>query len=354
MSFSSSSLIKRSIVSRSDPACQTRDWHTELRDAFTHPRDLLRFLELDPELLPGAVSATQKFRLLVPRGYASLMRTGDPDDPLLRQVLPLDAELAEQPGFVMDPVGDHAATQTPGLLQKYQGRALIVATGACAVHCRYCFRRHFPYADQRGRLDAWNAITQYLVDDPNISEIILSGGDPLMLDDKVLSDLLSALEDIGHLRRLRIHSRMPVVLPSRVTPDLCDRLERSRLQVVVVIHANHPAEIRTRTASPLHRLRERGIQLLNQSVLLRGVNDRVETLRDLSEALFSQGVLPYYLHQLDQVQGAAHFAVPDRRAGELLDDVRSCLPGYLVPKLVREEADVPYKTPIAYTSRTHV
>ena len=347
MPFSSSSLIKPVIVSRSDPACQTRDWRAELRDAFTEPRDLLRFLELDPELLPGAVSAARGFRLLVPRGYASLMQIGDPDDPLLRQVLPLAAELKAQPGFVMDPVGDRAATHATGLLQKYQGRALIVATGACAIHCRYCFRRHFPYADHRGWHDDWNVITQWLVDAPDIAEIILSGGDPLMLDDEALSGLLSALEAIGHLRRLRIHTRMPIVLPSRITFDLCNRLEASRLQVVVVIHANHPAEIRACTASPLQRLRERGIQLLNQSVLLGGVNDGVELLRDLSQALFSQGVLPYYLHQLDQVQGAAHFAVPERRARELLNDLRRCLPGYLVPRLVREEAGVPYKTPIA-------
>ncbi len=346
-------MIKPVIISRSAHACQTGDWRAELKDAFTQPRDLFRYLDLDPQLLSGSVSAARGFRLLVPRSYASLMRTGDPDDPLLRQVLPLDAELMEQPGFILDPVGDRAATQTPGLLQKYRGRALIIATGACAIHCRYCFRRHFPYSDHRGRKDEWNTIAQHLAEDTDINEIILSGGDPLMLDDEALSDLLSTLEGIGHLRRLRIHTRMPIVLPGRVTPDLCSRLEGSRLQVVVVIHANHPAEIGPQTASPLRRLREQGGQLLNQSVLLRGVNDRIETLRDLSEALFSQAVLPYYLHQLDRALGAAHFAVSDQRASQLMDDLRCRLPGYLVPRLVREEAEAPYKTPIAYTSHGH-
>lgn len=312
------------------------NWRTELAQAFTDASALLAALELDPARVPGLEQSPPGFRLLVPRSFAALMVAGDPLDPLLRQVLPLAAERLPAPGFVPDPVGDAAARRGPALLQKYQGRALLIAHGGCAVHCRYCFRRHFQYGGAGVVSTRLEAAVEAIARDDSIHEAILSGGDPLLLDDAVLGWLVDALCNVAHLRRLRVHTRMPVVLPSRVTDGLCRLLGTTRLGTSVVIHANHPKELSAGCAEGLARLRAAGVTLLNQSVLLSGVNDRVETLAILSEDLFQLGVVPYYLHQLDPVEGAAHFEVDDRRALEIHETLRRRLPGYLLPRLVRE------------------
>ncbi|MEA3276331.1 MAG: EF-P beta-lysylation protein EpmB [Pseudomonadota bacterium] len=334
------------MVARRSAGCQTHRWKRELAAAFTRPEELLEALNLDRRLLAPAQEAATGFRLLVPRGYAALMERGNPHDPLLRQALPLAQELEDRIGFSPDPVGDRSAMRAPGLLQKYQGRALLVLTGACAIHCRYCFRRHFPYAESATIADRAAAATAQIAADSNISEVILSGGDPLMLDDEPLAALIKDLEGIAHLKRLRLHTRLPIVLPARITATLRHTLTTSRLQAVVVVHANHARELGEDVRRALGRLRHAGIPLLNQSVLLRGVNDRAEDLVDLSERLFDSGVLPYYLHLLDKVSGAAHFEVPEESAVKLMDRLRTRLPGYLVPRLVKEEAGRPYKIPV--------
>ncbi len=334
------------MVSRSDANCQKPRWKRELANAFTRPEDLLETLALNPGLLTPAREAARQFSLLVPRGYAALMTPGDPNDPLLRQVIPLSEELRDRNGFAHDPVGDRQAVKTLGLLQKYQGRVLLVITGACAIHCRYCFRRHFPYADN-ALIHAENpAAMAYIAGDPSIREVILSGGDPLMLDDDRLRALVEELTAIPHLQRLRLHTRLPVVLPSRITWNLCDLLAQQRLQTIIVIHANHARELGAEARTALDDLRNAGFTLLNQSVLLRGVNDNKRALTELSEALIETRVLPYYLHLLDRVQGAAHFEVTEVRAIELMQQLRASLPGYLVPGLVEELPGTPFKRPL--------
>jgi EF-P beta-lysylation protein EpmB len=274
------------------------------------------------------------------------MTPGDPNDPLLRQVLPSVEELVPRPGYSIDPVGDSEAIQAPGLLKKYRGRALLLVTGACAVHCRYCFRRHFPYADSALIHDHSRAAIRSLQSDSSISEVILSGGDPLMYDDHGLDSLFAELERLQHVRRLRLHTRIPIVLPSRITPKLCEVLSGRRLKTLVVVHVNHARELSDEAHGSLAALRKAGIDLLNQSVLLRGVNDSAQTLAGLSEALFDCGVLPYYLHMMDPVAGGAHFDVPATEARQLLDRLRPMLPGYLVPRLVREIPGAEFKQPV--------
>jgi EF-P beta-lysylation protein EpmB len=308
---------------------------------------LLDALGLDPALFPGTGTAAAAFRTLVPRGYAALMEWQRPDDPLLRQVLPVGEELVERPGFVRDPVGDQAALQAPGMLQKYHGRALLMVTGVCAIHCRYCFRRHYPLSPGSLLKNRGAPTFERLSASPDIEEVILSGGDPLMLDDRAFRDLVTRLEALPHLKRLRVHTRLPVVLPSRVTALLCDALASCRLKAVLVVHANHPRELSSGVSAALARLRGTGITVLNQSVLLKGVNDRAQVLSELSERLFENGVLPYYLHLLDRVTGAAHFEVDLRTAFELIQALRARLPGYLVPRLVREEPGRDGKTLLA-------
>jgi L-lysine 2,3-aminomutase len=327
------------MLARSALGWQGPDWKEDLRQAFTRPSELLAFLGL-PQAAQGgdARDPMREFPMLVPRGFAALMEPGNPLDPLLRQVLPLAAEAELHPGFSTDPVGDADATLAPGLLNKYQGRALLVTTPACAIHCRYCFRRHYPYGEAGGARDRYAAALAGIAADASIVEAILSGGDPLMLADTDLAALIDALSAIPHVRRLRLHTRMPVVLPSRITQALQQVLVRTRLQVVVVIHANHPRELGTSAAEALGLLRGSSVTLLNQSVLLRGVNDDVDILCDLSDSLFRHGVQPYYLHLLDRVQGAAHFDVPQADTLALIAAMRLRLPGYLVPRLVREVA----------------
>jgi len=323
------------------------DWNAEMAQAVSDPAELLSILELDQSLfLDNARLASREFPIRVPRGYIARMNKGDPDDPLLKQVLPLGLELAHVAGFVTDPVSDQAAMVTPGILQKYHGRALLITTGACAIHCRYCFRRHFPYTDASVSRNGWRSTLEYIASNQDITEVILSGGDPLSLSDKRLADLIHEIEKIAHVTRLRIHTRLPVVLPERINESLVQMLHSSRLTSVMVIHANHPNEINTPVSRALNMLNDKGIRLLNQSVLLKGVNDHLETLIKLSETLFDSGVLPYYLHLLDKVAGSAHFEVAETDAIKLLASLNTMLPGYLVPKLVREISGKTGKTPI--------
>lgn len=326
-------------------------WQQALADAINDPAELCRLLDLDPALVPGASQAAQGFALRVPRGFVGRMKRGDPRDPLLLQVLPLAAELQQVGGFSLDPVGDMASRAGAGILHKYHGRALLVATGACAVHCRYCFRRHFPYAEESALADGWRDAVEHLRADPSISEIILSGGDPLSLSDRRLKQLTDALQSVPHIRRLRIHTRYPVVLPERVDDGLLQWLSGLPLQKVVVIHANHANELDQSVAAACRDLTGAGATLLNQAVLLAGVNDSVPALAELSEALFAIGVLPYYLHLLDRVQGAAHFEIDESTALRLHEALMQRLPGYLVPKLVREVPGAASKTPVTSSAQ---
>ncbi len=313
-------------------------WQQLWRDAVRDPRELLALLGLDPQALGVSEQAATQFALRVPRGFVARMRHGDAHDPLLRQVLPIDAELRRMPGFALDAVGDAAAKKADGVIQKYRGRALLVATGSCAVHCRYCFRRHFPYAEETAARDGWREAVAAIAADPDIDEVILSGGDPLSLATSKLVELTEALAAIPHLKRLRIHSRLPVVLPERVDAPLLAWLRALPWPVAFVIHANHANEFDASVDAALAQLRDSGAQLLNQAVLLRGVNDSVAALAALSERSFAAGVLPYYLHQLDRVEGVAHFEVDDATARALHQALAARLSGYLVPKLVREIA----------------
>ena len=321
------------------------DWRQSLRDAVIDPHELLALVGL-PQWVDKLPAGDAGFALKIPRGFVARMRQGDPRDPLLLQVLPQLAELDEAPGFSDDAVGDLDAVAAHGVLHKYEGRALLIAAGSCAVNCRYCFRRHFPYAEELAAAHAWREAIDCLTDDTSIREVILSGGDPLVLSTQKLTDLTHALRDLPHVVRLRIHSRLPVVLPERIDGAFCAWLSALPLQRVVVLHANHPNELDASVGAACARLREAGATLLNQSVLLRGVNDDADALVELSERLFAFGVLPYYLHQLDRVRGAAHFEVDDARARELLGTLRARLPGYLVPKLVREVPGETGKRPL--------
>jgi L-lysine 2,3-aminomutase len=321
-------------------------WRRELAEAIRDPAELLRILDLPATLLSAAERAAALFPLLAPRGFVARMRKGDVHDPLLRQVLPLGEETLSVPGFSADPLAETTCGPRPGVLHKYHGRALLVTTGACAVHCRYCFRRHFAYDElPRGRR-WWSDAVEYVRADASLHEVLLSGGDPLTLPDAQLAALAEEFAEIPHLERLRVHTRLPVVLPSRVDQQLLTWLTGSRLAPVVVIHANHPAEIADDVALACRRLRDAGVTVLNQSVLLRGVNDDVGVLTELSERLFRAGVLPYYLHALDHVAGAGHFLVDDGRARALHTALAAQLPGYLVPRLVREEPGQAGKTPL--------
>ena len=315
---------------------QPARWQRELAEAVSDPAELARLLDLPAQWAEAARPAARLFGLRVPRGFVARMRKGDPADPLLRQVLPVAAELDAAPGFVPDPLQEAGAMLAPGLLRKYQGRALLVATGACGVHCRYCFRREFPYDEQTGSGGRWNEAVAALAADPGIRELILSGGDPLSLTNVRLAGLTAALAPITHLRMLRIHTRQPVVLPSRIDRGLLDWLQGLPWRVTLVLHANHPAELAPDVLEALAALRATGVLLLNQSVLLAGINDDVEVLSDLSLGLHAAGVLPYYLHLLDPVRGAAHFRVDESRGRAIIDALARRLPGFLVPRLARE------------------
>lgn len=323
-------------------------WQAQLQQAIRTPEELAHTLGLRLAELPYSASAAQSFPLLVPHAFATRMRDGDPNDPLLRQVLATTAEDIETGGYSADPLeetGRYAGD--PGVLQKYSSRALLITTGQCAVNCRYCFRRHFPYSETRQSSDERRLGIEKLLDDRAISEIILSGGDPLVLPDKQIAAISQQLVDSSRDVTLRLHTRLPIVIPDRVTQALVDALQPNRLPVVAVVHANHPNEIDAATARALRQLREAGITVLNQSVLLRGVNDCAQTLARLSDRLFSAGVLPYYLHTMDRVQGTAHFDISVDEARRLVGAVSEMRPGYLVPKLATEVPGAASKRQIA-------
>ncbi len=317
-------------------------WQQALTDLITCPEELLSLLELDQSA--GIIEAAKTFPLKVPRGYVNRMQKGNPNDPLLRQVLPLGLELTIVPGYDKDPLQESQVNPVPGLLHKYHGRVLVTLTSACAIHCRFCFRRHFPYHDNNPGLRGWDNLFAYIQNDPSISEVILSGGDPLTVSDHLLKLFSTSLSSISHVKRLRIHTRLPIVLPERITASLLTWLRELELEAIVVVHANHPQEINEEVRDALFLLRNASVHLLNQTVLLKGINDEVSILALLSETLFDAGVLPYYLHVLDKVEGAAHFDLPIERARELHRALAHRLPGYLVPRLVCEEAGELAKT----------
>lgn len=321
-------------------------WKRLLAAAIRDPDELCDLLQLPDRFREPARRSARLFPLLVPRGFVDRMRVGDPDDPLLRQVLPLAEEEATVPGFVQDAVGDLNAVLAPGLLQKYSGRALMIVTGACAVHCRYCFRRHFPYEDAPNALETWEPAFASIEADPSIHEVLLSGGDPLVRTDEWLARLSRRLEEIEHLRRLRVHTRLPIVLPERVTNELLEWLTGSRLRPVVVVHANHANELDASCAAALRRLIDRGIPVLNQAVLLRGVNDDADVLATLSERLIDIGVMPYYIHQLDRVAGAHHFETSAENGLDYMTELHRRLPGYALPRYVREIPGAAGKTEV--------
>ncbi|MFI3199771.1 MAG: EF-P beta-lysylation protein EpmB [Methylococcaceae bacterium] len=313
-----------------------KNWQQQLAEAFNNIEALCHYLHLSLNDLPVSVAAAKSFPLRVPLSFAASMQKGNPDDPLLRQVLPVKDELLAYPGFSNDPVGDLPSVTQTGVLHKYHGRVLFINTGSCAINCRYCFRRNFPYADlQLGKQDE-NAGIRYIQENPDITEVILSGGDPLLLSDARMAKLFVQLSAIKHLKRIRIHSRLPIVLPARITEDLINTLTQCGKQVVIVVHCNHANEINSRVITAFKLLRNKGITLFNQSVLLKGVNDNVAVLCELSEQLFSHGIIPYYLHLLDKATGTGHFDVSETVATDLIKQVQATLPGYLVPKLVKE------------------
>ncbi len=308
---------------------------------------LCQTLKLTPEMVQALnIDENSPFPLKVPQEFLNQIQPGQPDDPLLKQILPLQAEQLTTPGFTQDPVQDLAFTPLPGLIHKYHGRVLLIASQKCDIHCRYCFRRHFPYAEH-SNIRHWNKALEYIAQTSSIHEVILSGGDPMSLAEQALVQLIQNIETIPHIKTLRIHSRTPVVTPKKSpTQHLINWAKQSHLNKVLVLHCNHPQELSQHTAQLFKRYRSAGFHLLNQSVLLKGINDDVSILASLSHTLFEQGVLPYYLHQLDRVQGSAHFEVPLSTAQQLHQQLRAQLPGYLLPQLVQDLHGYPYKIPL--------
>ncbi|XZE21968.1 EF-P beta-lysylation protein EpmB [Pirellulaceae bacterium SH449] len=313
-------------------------WQEAMKLAVRDMRRLLTLLNLKSEEVQGLENAS--FPVFVPLEYLSRIKKGSPTDPLLRQVLPIESENVDAAGFVTDPVADTRFEAAPGLLHKYPGRVLLITSGACGVHCRYCFRRHYPYQTAPKSLQQWQASLDYIQNNDTIVEVILSGGDPLTIVDSLLEELVQKIEEISHVKRLRIHTRMPVVIPQRVTREFCDMLNRSRLSKWIVLHINHPQEIDAQVADSVKRLQASGTTVLNQAVLLKGVNDTESALSELCERLVDIQVVPYYLNMLDQVAGAAHFMVPLSRGIELMQHLRETLPGYAVPRFVQDRANL--------------
>lgn len=334
------------IITRTTPSVDTENWQNTLATAFRHSDELLAYLELPLNNPIAHQHAAKSFPLLVPKPFADLMEKGNANDPLLRQVMTHPEETQEIAGFVKDPLDEQHSNIQPGIIHKYQGRVLLITATGCAVNCRYCFRRHFAYHDNQVGRKHWQEALSYVRNDRSIHEVILSGGDPLLLNDQLLSDLLDHIESIPHVKRLRIHTRLPVVIPARLTSALTTRLAQSPLQCSMVLHVNHANELSPALQLGLKQLHQHGIVLLNQSVLLRGINDKLIHLSELSELLFEYHVLPYYLHLLDPVQGAHHFQVDEPSAIELHRQLLANLPGYLVPKLVREIPGKANKSPI--------
>ncbi|MDE1461304.1 EF-P beta-lysylation protein EpmB [Spartinivicinus poritis] len=321
-------------------------WQQILSSVVTDADELFHLLRLNPAEAPSHLEAVKQFPLRVPIPFINRIEPGNWNDPLLQQVLPIAQELAPQPGFTADPLGEQDKNVAKGIIHKYQGRLLLIVGTSCAVNCRYCFRRHFPYEDNRPNTQQWQSALEYITNDTSISEVIFSGGDPLAVNDKRLAWLVESIAAIPHVTRLRIHSRLPIMIPQRITDEMLSWFTQTRLKPVMVIHCNHPNEIDQDVCAALHKLRDHNVTLLNQAVLLKGINDQLETQIQLSETLFQQGVLPYYLFLLDRVFGAAHFEVSEREAKQLVGEMLKQCPGYLVPKLAREQAGAPTKLPI--------
>ena len=325
--------------------CDQNSWQKDLREVVTEPEKLLKLLDIEPTAYLKHFAARKLFPVRVPIPFIKRMTKGDFNDPLLQQVMPLDNEFAITEGFSVDPLEEHD-TVAEGLLHKYKHRVLMIVKAGCAVNCRYCFRRHFPYQDNSPNKLRWQSALTYIAQHTQISEVIFSGGDPLMASDEHLTWLVNQIEAIPHVKRLRIHSRLPVVIPSRITSTLVGLLKKSRLKSVLVLHINHPNEINDELVNSLELLRQARIPLFNQSVLLKGINDSSNILCELSEKLFDSGIQPYYLHLFDPVQGAAHFDVSEKNAVTIMTEMLATLPGFLMPKLVREIAGEANKTPI--------
>lgn len=323
-------------------------WQKELANVVTDPKELLELLLIDPENYLQHFKARQLFPVRVPRPFIEKMKNGDINDPLLKQVMPLHSEFVITDGFTTDPLEEHD-TVAKGLLHKYKHRVLMIVKAGCAINCRYCFRRHFPYQDNSPSKADWQEALTYIAQHKEINEVIFSGGDPLMANDDHLHWLVTQVENIAHVKRLRLHTRLPVVIPQRITPALVNTLKNSRLKATVVLHINHPNEINTALDDALEPLRLARIPLFNQSVLLKGINDNAQVLSTLSEKLFDTGIQPYYLHMFDKVQGVAHFEVEEQAAINIVNETMAILPGFLMPKLVREIAGEANKTPINLT-----
>ncbi len=339
------------MITRSVASVDSLTWQEQLASSIRDPKKLLQILELgtkggDQSFLNQALSASQDFPLRVPMAYLQRITKGDINDPLLLQILPLKEELTGAPGYTTDPLGEQMANPIPGLIHKYHGRVLLIVSTNCAINCRYCFRRHFPYQENKPGRNEWQQAIDYIANDSSISEVIYSGGDPLAASDKQLLWLTEKIAQISHVKRLRVHTRLPIVIPDRITAQCLHWLTSTRLLTSIVIHSNHPNELDDNVAQALKRLSQAGVTLLNQTVLLSGINNSVTTLQQLSERLFQMGVLPYYLHQLDHIKGAAHFEVTDQDAKQIVTQLMAQLPGYLVPKLVREVPDYPNKMPL--------
>lgn len=334
---------KTPIIPNIAPIWQSQSWQNLLANAFDNSAELLEALHIDPSEVDSSMMAAADFPLRVPASYVAKMQAGDPSDPLLRQVLPLGAEMQAVEGFSADPLEEVARNPVPGIVHKYHGRVLLITSGACAINCRYCFRRHFPYQDNNPSLREWQQSLDYIAARDDIEEVILSGGDPLAASDKYLAKLVAQIAAIPHVKRLRIHSRLPVVIPQRITPDTLAWMDCQRFDIAFVVHANHPNELDDATAQAFKQLQQHGVTLLNQGVLLAGINDDGDTLIRLSKKLFHQGVLPYYMHALDKVAGAAHFNIDHARARQLADELLTQLPGYLVPKFVYTQAGAAHK-----------
>ncbi|KTD52839.1 EF-P beta-lysylation protein EpmB [Legionella quateirensis] len=310
-------------------------WQKKLAQGFNSATDLLSYLELPNKM--GSALAEKEFSSRIPLSFANRMQKGNPNDPLLLQVLAVEGELVSHEAYSLDPLEELSTNPLKGLIHKYYGRVLLTVTGVCAVNCRYCFRRHFPYKENNPGRNGWKEICEYIANDPSISEVILSGGDPLLASDLVLKELIEQLEQIQHVTTLRVHTRIPVVFPERIDSHLLSILESTRLNKVIVLHCNHAQELDENVLKACTDLKKAGCLLLNQSVLLTGINDDPQLLAALSHALFSYGVLPYYLHVLDKVKGAAHFDMSISKAQTIYQQLQSLLPGYLLPRLAREE-----------------
>ena len=319
------------------------DWQYELANSFKKPIELLNYLEIDPKGYD--FSATRLFPMLIPQHFVSLMKKRDPFDPLLLQVLPLEKEFYNSVEYSEDPLQEQQGA-IPGLLHKYKSRILLILKTGCAVNCRYCFRRHFPYKDNKISKKDFIYIIDYIMAHPEINEVILSGGDPLMATDDYLTQIFANLNTLTQIKRIRIHTRLPVVLPNRLSSSLIHLLQNNPKPIIIVFHINHPNELCTIFYNKIKQLQHSNITLLNQSVLLKDINDNIVVLSKLSEKLFNYHILPYYLHVLDKVKGATHFDIETDKIYQLQQQLLAELPGFLVPKIVKEEANQASKTPI--------